>query len=187
MENNERNAVLVSLLQELRGYKGWGGETHMQKAAFFLERMMGVPLDFDFIIYRYGPFSFDLSEELASMVSDRSIRLVPEPPYGPHLEPDERARQLQAQFGEKVATYKTAVEFVASELGNLGVAELEPLSTALFVTPATEDGPVADPNTVEERAAEVVRLKPHINKYKAKSSVRKIDELILRARELRHA
>jgi hypothetical protein len=185
MEDNERAAVLVSLLQELRGYKGWGGETHIQKATFFLERLLGVPLGFDFIIYRYGPFSFDLSDELASMVSSRAIKLVPEPPYGPHLEPDEKADQLQAQFEDRLTAYKNAVSFVAAELGDLGVAELEPLSTALFVTPVAEDGPVADPNTVDERAAEIVRLKPHISSAKAKSSVRKIDKLIAKSKELR--
>ncbi len=182
MDDRERTTVLVSLLGELRKRKGWGGETHVQKAAFFLERMLGVPLGVDFVMYRYGPFSFELSSELSSMVSDRVIKLVPQPPYGPQLDLDEGSYQLREQFNETVAPYAKAIEFVAEELGDLGVVDLEPLSTALFVTPIGENGPIADPGTVEERVNKIRQLKPHITAAKARWAVRRIDDLIAKSR-----
>jgi uncharacterized protein YwgA len=62
MKEAQNRAILVTLIKSLRSKGSWCGETHIQKAAFFLQQLTGVPIDFDFILYKHGPFSFDLRE-----------------------------------------------------------------------------------------------------------------------------
>ena len=62
-----RNGVVITrLIETLRERGSWCGETHVQKAAFFLQELMEVPTRFHFILYKHGPFSFDLRDELTA-------------------------------------------------------------------------------------------------------------------------
>lgn len=74
---------------------GWCGETHLQKATFLLEDGCDVPLDFDSVLYKYGPFSFDLHDELEDLRAQGFIRLEPQAyPYGPRIAVTERGQHL---------------------------------------------------------------------------------------------
>ena len=60
MDRLRRAALLTRLIQRLRDRGSWCGETHLQKASLLLQDLTGVPLGFDYILYKHGPFSFDL-------------------------------------------------------------------------------------------------------------------------------
>lgn len=70
MNRMKRSALLTKLVQRLRDEGSWGGETHVQKVTYFLQELMEVPLDFDFILYKHGPYSFDLHDEIAALRGD---------------------------------------------------------------------------------------------------------------------
>jgi uncharacterized protein YwgA len=40
---------------------------------YILETVLGVPSGFEFILYKHGPFSFDLRDELGSLRTDGFI------------------------------------------------------------------------------------------------------------------
>jgi hypothetical protein len=63
MERLQRASILLTLNEELRRAGSWAGETHMQKATYFLQELTRIPLEFDFVLYKHGPFSFDLRDE----------------------------------------------------------------------------------------------------------------------------
>ena len=83
MDRLRRAALLTRLIELLRKKGSWCGETHIQKSTFFVQNLMKVPLSFDFILYKHGPFSFDLRDELTGLRADGLIRLEPQWPYGP--------------------------------------------------------------------------------------------------------
>jgi len=56
MDRLQKAALITRLLQNLRSKHSWCGETHIQKAAFFAQELMEVPLGFEFILYKHGPF-----------------------------------------------------------------------------------------------------------------------------------
>ena len=58
----------------------WSGETHLQKATYLACWLVDIPFDFDFILYKHGPFSFELRDELGSMRADRLLDREPQPP-----------------------------------------------------------------------------------------------------------
>ena len=52
MERLRRASLFLALNEELRNSGSWAGETHMQKATFFLQELMSVPMEFDFVLYQ---------------------------------------------------------------------------------------------------------------------------------------
>jgi hypothetical protein len=171
MERLKRAAIVTELAEQMRRHGSWCGETHLQKATFLLEEL-GVPIDYEFVLYKHGPFSFDLRDEMAEMRADGIMRLVPQPaPYGPMLLPGERAGQLPQRYPKTVTSYRPQVEFVAKSLDAMGVVELERLATALWVRRARPDDPV------EDCAAELTTLKPHIPVDLAEEAIKRVDRL----------
>ena len=47
MNRLERATILVTLIEKLSMEGSWCGETHVQKATYFLQELMGVPLGFN--------------------------------------------------------------------------------------------------------------------------------------------
>ena len=79
MNRLAQQAILSGLATRLGSRGSWVGETHLQKAAYLLSQLRGVDFDFDFILYKHGPFSFELRDELALMTPRaylKALRLV---------------------------------------------------------------------------------------------------------------
>ena len=166
-------ALLVRLIEALRSRGSWCGETHVQKSVYLLQTLLGVPLGFDFILYKHGPFSFDLRDELTSLQADQLIRLMPQPiPYGPKLATTEAGSGLAARFPKTVARYEDAINRITDTLGDRGVNDLERLATAVYVTKRDPDG---DPL---HRAESLVALKPHIDLPAAREAIKEADQLL---------
>ena len=68
MNEMEKNVVLLSFIDFMRAKGSWCGETHVQKGTYFFQELMGVPLGFHFILYKHGPFSFDLRNQITACV-----------------------------------------------------------------------------------------------------------------------
>ncbi len=177
MNRLAQEAVLVGLARRLQDRGSWGGETHLQKAAYLLHELGGVPFDFDFILYKHGPFSFELRDELGTMRADRLLeREVQVPPYGPRFVVTDRGEELEERFGRTMERYRPALDWVADRLGDRGVMELERLATALWVT--RELGETA---SVDERAGRLHQVKPHVSISDAADAIREIDEMLAEA------
>ena len=181
MNRLQRAALLGRLIQELREQGSWCGETHVQKATFLLQEMMDTPMGFDFILYKHGPFSFDLRDEITALRADELLRLQPQWPYGPRIVPTERSRAFQKLCSRTLAKYNDRIVFVAEKLGGRGVEELERLATAFYVTERTG----VDSST-DKRAEELTRLKPHITLESAKGATEEIDEVLDESRKYIH-
>jgi hypothetical protein len=139
----------------------------------FLQNLMGVPLGFDFILYKHGPFSFDLRDELTSLRADELLQLEPQWPYGPRFAPTERSDYIQRNCSKTLAKYDDCITFVARKFGGKGVAELERLATALFITQGTNGDA-----SVDERAMRLTTLKPHIPLDSAARAIEEVDHII---------
>ena len=173
MNRNRRAALLTRLICKLREHGSWCGETHIQKATLFLQGLRRVPLGFEFILYKHGPFSFELREELTGLRADELIRFEPQWPYGPRISTTERSEYIQRVNAKTVAKYDDDIAFVVEKLGAKGVTELERLATAFFVTQHAECGISRD-----SRAVQLTRLKPHIPINDSRNAVNQVDQII---------
>ena len=177
MKEEQNRAVLVALIKSLRAKGSWCGETHIQKAAFFLKKLTGVPIDFDFILYKHGPFSFDLSDELSVMKAYGLLDLEAIYPYGPRIVATDMGNALRERTLKTIAQYERQIGFIADKLGDKGVVDLERLATAYYVTLEKPD------SSQEARATAIFKLKPHITPESARQAVLDVDAFIAQVRE----
>ena len=171
MDRLRRAALLTRLIELLRQNTSWCGETHIQKAAYFAQGLLRIPMGYDFILYKHGPFSFDLRDELTAFRADGLLKLEPKWPRGARIAPTKQSKYIQGLYPRTMGEYEGAIQFVASSLGGKGVVELERLTTALYVSELLEDA------SVRERAECVISLKPHIPRVDAVDAVRELDRV----------
>jgi uncharacterized protein YwgA len=172
MNRLDRASLLVATMEKLRASGSWAGETHVQKATYILEKVLGVPAGFEFILYKHGPFSFDLRDEIGTLRADGFVDWeVKSERYGPSLTAGPLSVALKHQFPAMPEKYKSEIDFVAARLGQKNVAELERLATAIYVT--LEDGTPAD-----RRATRINELKRHVSLSDAESAVAEADILM---------
>ncbi len=180
MDRLQIAAILTRLVDSLRRHGSWCGETHVQKACYFLQELLGVPLSFEFVLYRHGPFSFDLRNQLTALRADRLLELeLQAPPFGPRLVSTAFAARLQQLWPKTLKGYENKLEFVADCLDSKNVNELERLATAFYVRQS-----MGSPAPDERRTRELVRLKPHIRLEDARSAVAEVEEIIVKAKAL---
>lgn len=173
MDRLQRAAILLSMAEKLRERGSWCGETHIQKGAYILQGLVGVPLGLDYCLYKHGPYSFDLSDELTALRADGIFDQEKQPyPYGPKLKPGDMAQKIWEMYPKTLEKYEQHVSFVANKLGSGDVKTLERLATALFVL--LEGGGSA---SVDERAARLHELKPHVSIDEAREAVERLDRL----------
>ncbi|NLE38975.1 MAG: hypothetical protein GX621_13205 [Pirellulaceae bacterium] len=176
MEKLSRAAIVVCLAGKLREAGSWCGETHIQKAFYILQDLLDVPAEFEFILYKHGPFSFELSDELTSLRGDGHLVLVPQtPPYGPRYSRTPSSERLEKANRDTVVEYDTQLQLAASVVDGRTVADLERLATALYVTKRRR---LEHDGSVQERAECLNRLKPHVSVEAATRAVEEIDRLI---------
>ena len=67
LDGLEQQAIVVETIARLRSHGSWAGETHVQKSLFFLKNLLRVPLNYNFVLYKHGPYSFDLHHDVGKM------------------------------------------------------------------------------------------------------------------------
>lgn len=174
MKRLQKAAVLLSLADKLKEQGSWCGETHLQKIVFFLQELMDVPLGYDFILYKHGPYSFDLRDEITAMRADELLQMkVRLENYGPTFLGGENAARLKELFPVTIKKYDFCVDFLAEHLGKKTVKELECIATTFYVIKQREIQR-ADNDAMAER---INNLKPYISRTEAKAAVILVDDI----------
>ena len=171
MSAPNQTSIVLYVMKALKANGSWCGETHVQKTLFLCQELFGVPSNFKFILYKHGPYSFQLSEHLQGLIADEFIHVRSRPPYGPSLELSDDAIVLsRSVIRDRDFTRK--LDFIASKLGRKGVGELERIATAVYVN---EKHGINLP--LEQRAALLTSLKPHVPSDAARSAFLEADQI----------
>lgn len=173
MKRLEKIALLTALIEKLRAKGSWCGETHIQKAIYFLQELLKVPMEFKFILYKHGPFSFDLRSELTEMQADGLLELETKTPlYGSSLIVTNWGKSIQKSYKDTLANYKEELDFIVNKLGDKNVIELEKLATALYITIKNSD------ESDNNKAKLISTIKPHIPISDAKNAVKDLNKIM---------
>ena len=129
--SQENKAWILATADALNRYGSWTGRIHIHKHLFVTDVLDLAEPPFEFVLYDYGPYSFDLDEDIVELemfgLLDRSY---PKPNYGPRYEPTVQglavARTLEPEKRE-------VIEKVAQTLGKRKSQQLELLATSLWV------------------------------------------------------
>jgi uncharacterized protein YwgA len=176
MDRLKRTVLLTALADNLRKKGSWCGETHLQKATYFLQELQKVPVGYEFILYKHGPFSFELRDDLTAMRADGLFDLVPQWPYGPTLTPTQKSKRLRQEYSKTLQKYGKRLNFVCDQLGKQNVSDLEKLATALYIRLE------ASAKSETQRARYLHSLKPHVSLDDSLQAVKTVDGIVKRAK-----
>ena len=174
MRRRQKIAVILQLMNEMWYQSKWCSESTIQMHVFFLQELMKVPLEFEFVLYRGAPFSFELSYLFPEMNSAKSIELVPQPRSRPQIKVTERGVRFYSAFDHDIAQYKTKIAFVPTTFRNKGVDELALVAIGFYVTMEFENCK----NRIRERADRLVELEPHFDLSEAVDAINEVDEIV---------
>lgn len=177
MDRGERWAQMLTILKTLKAHGSWCGETHVQKSAYFLKDGLGLDLPYSFILYNYGPFSFDIEQLLGELRGVSLIDIFPREPYGPSLVVSPSGRHLMAKSSALDHRFEEQVAFVAEGIGKRNVAELERICTALYMQRHYQN------ELDEQHARRINRLKPHISEGSALNALQEVRKVLASADE----
>lgn len=171
LQRTEEWALIAKLVGSMKEKNQWAGETHIQKALYFLKTMLGVPCSYNFVLYKHGPYSFDLHDDLGKMRAHLVLDLEPRRPYGPSFRLGELGERAISRVEEVVNAHGSQIEFTANRLGNLDVRTLERYATAHYVKNEHSD---LDLTALGQA---IVERKPHISEEDAREAVRSVSSL----------
>lgn len=171
MTRDEVRVLIIDLVQELNRASSWTGETHIQKAAYFLSELFEVNLSMPFVLYKYGPYSFDLKNELLYLEAIGILEKKDTPPYGSQFSLGQHAKSFKTVAGISTEKYQGRLAWITNKVfaTNPGVSELEKKATALY---ALKNFHVGN----NDRAEKINQIKPHISKEQALGTIQLITE-----------
>lgn len=154
--NFRKHALILEVINGLKTSKSWTGKTHVQKTMFLVNEATSIQVPFEFVLYKHGPYSFDIETELEQMKSYSGISVQPVSSYGVELKPSDNADLIRS-LAPLTPLEKESIDKICLFVGNKGVVELERLATAVWIRRRER---VTDPHEVARR---VNGLKPHIS------------------------
>jgi hypothetical protein len=145
---------VVEILNEM---DSWCGETHIQKTAYVAKVIERVPFESKFILYKHGPYSFDMNVVLNHMRSQNILVVTPQGTYGSSYRLNEGLwAALGRAAGRRFDAYDQQLRFVCTQFARRKVAELERIATAIYVR---LNFGLLNP---QQQIAKLSELKPHI-------------------------
>ena len=172
MNKMKRAALLTRLIERLGDSNNWCRESDIQKVVYFSQSLKQIPTEYEFILYKHGPFSFDLRDDLTALRADGLLRLEPRRPCGVRIIPTKQSKYIQKLYPKTLKYYEDKIEFVIGELGRKGGVELDRLGTALYVKMNPESRV-----SVVERTERVKELAPHMLQEDAHNAVQEVDRI----------
>ena len=167
----EQWALVAKLVEGMEQKVQWAGETHIQKALYFAQSMLRVPCLYNFVLYKHGPYSFDLHDDLGKMRAHLVLDIEPRRPYGPSFRLGQLGANSIGRGGETVSRHFGQIGFVVENLGGLDVRTLERYATALYVKSEKSN------SDSQSLGKAIVDRKPHISEEDAQSAVEWVNDL----------
>lgn len=134
----------------------WSGRIHLHKLLYLADRLAGIKQPFEFKIYHYGPYSFDLDESVRELTASSLLECeTVNPAYGPRYSPsDDFEDVLKVADLDLSDEDRARLSEVAELIGSRKSSALELIATCIW---AMEDESISTDTDV---VARVHHLKP---------------------------
>jgi uncharacterized protein YwgA len=170
----ERLGLLAELARQARL-----GRTALMKILFFLQESRGVPLDYQFSLYSYGPFDSDVLSDIswAERLNVLKSTTVYYPSgIGYEYSGGTGVDSLGDLAEDFVKAHQRDIKWALDHFSHKTAAELELLSTILYIAK------YQNPKTVDKLIEQVELVKPHFSQDQVRSGFNELVGLnVLRA------
>lgn len=138
MDWNELQDARLAVITELasRAPKGHIGRTALMKFSYLLQAVRGVPLGYRFTLYSYGPFDSSVLSDLGTAEALKAVQssLTCYPGgYGYQIRRGEYGDSMLKAGQDFLDRHRYSIDWVLSEFGSHGSADLELESTIVYV------------------------------------------------------
>jgi hypothetical protein len=158
-----RFEFLIWIVSKLNDVGSWSGNTHIQKIAELAQSISGKEF-YKFVLYHYGPYSFDLNGDLNLLVSAGYLeKEIAEAGY--HYRLTEKGTKMLNELQEASEQGKVlkVAEKVSELLGKAPTIVLELISTIDYFERKAKDD--------EELIANVRKVKPQFSEEIVKKAL----------------
>ena len=163
-QSDDPSPWILGATEELNRNGSWTGRIHIHKLLFITQLLQLAKPPFKFVVHDYGPYSFDLDEQIITLeLIGHLDHSYPKPGYGPRYEPTPQGRTIAARLPDEPAK---AIRRVAKELGKRNSQDLELLATSLWVE--REEKKTEE----EEIISRVRKLKPKYTKEQVQQGLK---------------
>lgn len=170
--NADRAAWVAAAADALRRHGSWTGRVHIHKHLFMTQVLRLADAPFEFVLYNYGPYSFELDAQIVDSELEGILsHSYPKPGYGPSYEPTLRGLELADSISPEL---RTTINRVAKELRDRNSQDLELIATCLWMER-------------KENILDEPRLVERVKQVKPKYDVPKILEAIENSRTIASA
>jgi uncharacterized protein YwgA len=140
------------------------GRTSIVKLPYLLQELQGIDLGYSFRMYTYGPYDAEVLNDISSAESLAavSVKTVVYPRgYGYEIRVEAGAEAIKARALSWLQTHHESIAAVASEFGGQSAAELELVSTIVYLDREARQG--EETQTPDTLARKVLAIKPHFS------------------------
>jgi uncharacterized protein YwgA len=104
-----RSGWVLSAVKLLNSAESWTGRIHIQKLVFLSRELLQLDPPFEFELYRFGPYSFELDETIRDLsVAGILDREYSHPGYGPSYKATSEA-DMEPEVIERLNTLSRAI------------------------------------------------------------------------------
>jgi uncharacterized protein YwgA len=155
--NFQNHALILEMIEQLNRWGGSSGKTHVQKGLFLLQAVRpSSSIPFLYVLYKHGPYSFQVEHELEEMKSYAAITSRPVLDYGFAFAPGLMAGFIHGKV--RISDLqKRRIGKVCQFISQKSAAELERISTVAWID--RREGIKRKRPNVDR----LVRLKPHVS------------------------
>ncbi len=162
------HALILAMIETLRAQGSRTGKTHVIKGLFLAEAAGLLDLPFEFFLYKHGPYSTDIEDNIDQMKSYGAMEAEPAfDGYGVFLSPAAMSSYVKRQ-APLPQTAISAIQRICRFICGKDVHQLERLATAAWIR--KREG-LQDTDDVARRLNE---LKPHISLAEAREADREV-------------
>lgn len=127
-----RSAWILHAIDLLNKHDSWCGRIHIHKLLYLTHRLLHADLPFSFQLYRFGPYSFDLDNDLRALTSFGIVeQQLRSEAYGPTHRPMANWHSI-SELQEIPPAEKDKLAKMAELIGDSPSGELELVATCLW-------------------------------------------------------
>lgn len=126
--------IIIELAKRLNGISPQFGKTALQKLIYLLTEIYGVPCDYEYSLYTYGPYSAELASNVDYVNALGGIELIDGLKGGYEIIVGEDAEHILSKAERFIKQYSDNIDQLIADFGSYSARDLELRTTLIYLS-----------------------------------------------------